>query len=497
MRSIALEGDLARARDLGCDDLCRRLLFGGDVESVVMRFPEGAQRYRIEKRVRCPEIPSAAPDRNTRLRALAGECIIAESVTAAEGVDAAVTQTAVHQAAEDEAAAISQTGAGADPWILQRAYGRRSETVRAHELGRESRYKLWVLDTLTRIQVREHTAQGWTNSEQRTRVKGAYAVVPFFIGVYGEQSMYVAPAIARQQAPSISVEDLLRERYGWRIAEVAPPDGAPLQTTNMSGALDPNFADREALERILGQPDGTPLTDSESQVVSASVAQIIRQDTYSADDIETLRAVVRSGNFIGYTDLHVARPERALELVSLLPDIVSRLEAPPQHDIENQRYDFAQFAAKMPRPALRPFGNRIRALLLDEERGKYAGSLLEILPEIADDPEPALRFWIARPEVNSGFLYDDAIVGLCRVAHPGRDDIAAIMQDFLRKYSGGRSMAQDAYHAAVAALVQSAGRQDAEALGARIAEPRHRRLYQTELHAALQTPWPDNCARTR
>ena len=441
LRTILLERPLTRpnAED-GCVALCQNLLYGGDVQSVVQAHNDGNVRYWIEPRDNCPELPTNAPTPSAQAGSLAGQCVFGERVAEAR---ADVTITTEHL---------------------------RDDALEATDLGEEHRFRLWGIHEVQRFDIFEFQNGAMAHVERRTNVSGEVAAVPLWIGTQTDGSQIgMVPATARQDVElgDHSIESVLRERYGWRIAPV-----------DNTGGAEPEY-----LRELLARPvtPGVAFTRAEHSAIRAALEDIVRRERHTADEIATLRAVIRDPAVTEYIDLFWKD-----DLVVLVPDAIARLETPLMHGEENFRYKLAQFVAEAPLETLRRYADRIIAILSDNERARYAGSLAALAPHLTQSDVASVLLNMVANGVRDG-----PVVGLCYAAAPGRTNIAAGLGGFLS--TDPFNARPDTTRAAMAGYIRSASFQDAERIELNL-RGSDRGRYRRELARVRRKGWPGACS---
>jgi hypothetical protein len=412
------------------------------VQSVVQEHHDAIFRYWIEQRDICPELPTNAPTPYAQQRSLAGQCLVGERVTEARG-DVTIETHRV-----------------------------RDDALEAVEIDEEARFRLWGVREVRTFDVLEQHNGVMTHVERRTHIVGDVATTPFYIGVQGTGMIGMIPAAGRQRVilGGHTIESVLSQRYGWRIA--------PAESEGENGAM----ASAAYLDDLLARPltPGVAFTEAEHNAIRAGLNDVVRREQHTAEEIETLRAVISSPAVVNYIDLFWKD-----DLVVLVPDVITRLETPLIHEEENVRYKLAQFAAKAPLETLRPYADRIIDILSDESRGRYAGSLAAIAPQLTDrDTTPILLNLVTNG------LREGPISGVCLEAAPGRTDVAAGLGAFL---SGNPFNARPGTtRAAMAGHMRSTSYEATLRLGDTLRDD-DRRRYRRELARVRQEGWPAAC----
>lgn len=447
LRSVLLEHPLAEPNsEDGCVVLCQKLLYGGDVQSVVQVHHDGNVRYWIEQRYICPELPASTPTPFAQSGSLAGQCLVGERVAEAHA-DVTITT----ERADDDA-------------------------LEAVALNEEHRFRLWGVREVRRFDVFEQQGGAMTHVERRTNVSGEVATAPFWISTQSTGPMGFVPATARRDVElgGHSIESVLHERYGWRIAPLEGDAGsAPAATASY-------------MNELLARPatPGVAFTHAEHQAIRAGLHDIVRREQHTPEEIETLRAVIRHPAVTDHMDLFWKD-----DLVVLLPDAIARLEAPLEHDEENFRHKLAQFAAQAPLETLRPYADRIIAIMSDNARGRYASSFAALAPQLTTrDVSPILLRMLGNG------VRDGPIVGLCYAARPGRMDISAGLGGFLS--TSPFNARPGTTRAAIAGYIRSASYEQAQRIEANLRNS-DRARYRRELARVRRESWPAACDEYR
>jgi hypothetical protein len=444
MHTVLLEGPLVRphAED-GCVELCQQLLYGGDVESVLQIHYDGTFRYRIEHRDVCPELPTNAATPYARARSLSGDCLIGEPSTDAQA-DVSIASSRV-----------------------------RDNALEAVSIGSAQRFRLWAVDEVRRFDVFERHDGVMMHVERRTRIAGEVASAPLYFGLASTGSIETYPETARTEivVQDASLESVLAQRYGWRVA--------PIEENLDTARVSRNAQFREIMERR--DAADVALTSAEMEVIDAITSEIARRETHTTADLIILRAVIRKPSVTGHFRLRWRS-----DLAPLIPDAIARLETPLIHDREQLRYVLSNFLAEAPLENLRPYADRIIAILQDD-RGRYLGSLMAELPRITSrDVAPTLLRWIDVENPSDG-----PITGLCYAASPGRTNITTSLSSFLR--NDPFNARPQTTRAAMAGLIRSAGIQAATDIETSLRDNQRPR-YRRHLSEVRRTRWPENCS---
>ncbi len=196
---------VARTADLTCSDVCERLLYNGEVDRVVKAYFDNSAlqgtpqtvAYRVQKQTAC-ERGSGAPgaySAGARARMQAGECIVREPNAGIDATDATIAEWPAYYSG----------GLWRDP---------RDDNDR-------------LLFDLTSIQVVTLFAGGPRNGKpilRRTTVVASAAASPLHVtttnNAFSPELM-----IATRSAPysGYAMEQVLKQKLGFRLAEVANP----------------------------------------------------------------------------------------------------------------------------------------------------------------------------------------------------------------------------------------------------------------------------------
>jgi hypothetical protein len=296
-------------------------------------------------------------------------------------------------------------------------------------------------------------------------------------------------ARANHQTYDESVEAMLQRRYGWPLADAAPAGGVTYHRNEAPVDLTV-FAD--IVERA-SAPDA-PMKNTESYAVEQGVRQLLAKPALTPEDIGMLRKVMQLDNMRSFAGFPREVREWRPELVVLIPDAVARIEKPYAKDDRFAGNMFG-FLAAAPRELVRPHAVRIDAVL-KTQRGEKAAKLFRVLHEISPDPAAVLIPWTRIPDGDEIFisgLLEGALVGLCRTAQPGRQDIAQAFRDFLQTNFSHNTPHYQAW-AAIAGLVHTSGAEEVRRVTAYPDEERRRNI-ERSFRIAMEKPWPASCAR--
>jgi hypothetical protein len=372
---------------LACSDICLRLLFNKEVESVRMvktlprvRGDSSAPRvavavtYRIEAREQCPEAFPAGHkvDPAVRNSIVAGVCLIAtlDDMTPA---DAMLRMTTAYFPSLVEPREIIPLPSGQIISIRQLAVDAMAS------------------DGVRRLLVR------------RTEAVVRTIATPFYIGYHGTMSSTDGPELgyATTTHKAIDIADTLRVVFGFEVAPVgAPPAADPTDIAEKILALP--RVDRE----FFGAELQTTIRDA--------VAPLRTKSSLSDADIDFLRRIiadlrVQDGSLgVHISDLFRRFPER---MVVLLPTVFERLAVPAREQNGHYHSQFGWALIHYPGETLKPFRDQIMAII-ESQPEWYANGLLIRVGELGGDPVDLIA---RRLDAASEIVRKSAAIAACRI----------------------------------------------------------------------------------
>ncbi|HVZ53383.1 MAG TPA: hypothetical protein VG986_15570, partial [Pseudolabrys sp.] len=394
-KSIELAGDMTSGlyvygqtvgdKFASCNDVCRRLLFGGEVERVRMiRIPDiymnkrggttHSATYRLEHRDSCPQLypDGTSIEKAVRDRLLAGDCIVQDDsdTSKADAAATLLTTYSVHHYP-------SKPAAGGPDSI---------ESVK--ELS---------------IAARDE-AGGLSPFVLRNQTTALIAALPFYIGAEMHmQGGYNGPVLGRvtRVIHPIDLMQVLRDTFGFKLAAIEAP---------------PPQAAKELTERILALPrDTTPVLSAQQQdVINDRLTEIARQPTPSDADVDFLRRVIGDDR-IGEAKLGIALQNMfrkfTVRLAPLIPVMVERLKAPVPERIGHYKSMLGWSLASFPADSLKPYSAALVAIVAAQPDWPSNGVLTR-LAELGNDD--ATKLVIDRLDSKSQRQF--AAVAACRAS---------------------------------------------------------------------------------
>lgn len=341
-----------------CNDICRRLLFGGEVEWVrmtqVQRQNAGTRlvaarsaTYRIEQRDSCPQVyPNGTSiEKEVRDRLVAGDCLI---VTASDtyAPDATVK--------------------------LLTLYFNQQYPPRLPDHGPRNA----VVQTVKQLQIHGRHDDSSVPVLQRTETIAQTLALPFYFGLQmNMQGGYNGATIGREKTVvgAIDLTQVLRSTFGYKLDPVSAPV-----------ADDPT----KIADRILSLPrESGSFSAPQQQVINDVLGPLMRKPALSDSDVGFIRRVIADERIdsgqIGITLLEGFR-KHPTEVTPLIPIVVTRLKVPVPQQIGHYQSLLGWALADLPAEALQPYRDQIRAILEQQTDWPTTG-LLTRVAEIGDD----------------------------------------------------------------------------------------------------------------
>jgi hypothetical protein len=395
-KSIELNGDLTSGlfvyndavgdQQASCNDICRRLLFNGEVDWVRMtRTPDkymnkrsGTTRsvtYRLERRVSCPQLypDGTRIEKAVRDRLIAGDCLIAEASGSAVP-DATATFTT--------------------------RYFNQHYPPKPPELGPE----LATVVTVKELRIETRRAGTPTPILQQTETVALTLALPFYIGSEMHmQGGYNGPTIGRKQTKvnPIDLAQALRETFGYKIAEISAPP--PEDATKIA-------------ERILAlSPETNPALSAQQQdALNDVLAVIATKPALSDADVDFMRRVIADKRVnearLGIALQNMFRRHTA-RLEPLIPVVLDRISTPVAQSVGHYQSMLGWSLTNYSADSLRPYRDRMVAIV-EAQADWPSNGLLTRLAELGGDE--AVNLVIRR--LDSNLVQQFAAIAACRAS---------------------------------------------------------------------------------
>lgn len=369
-----------------CSEVCRRLLFGREVEQVRMtkvalpnRYtqpgPSKSVTYRLQKRDSCPQ---AYPDgiqigKAFRERLVAGDCLIGE-IENPDSEDVTVNFQTIYNwqlfpVPSNEAPAFSKIQEHKRLVIEQRK------------------------DTGSTVQI-----------ALRNETKAEIAALPFYLGyslslggggysgqTIGHSIEYINP---------IDLVESLRSTFGFKIAPVEPP---------------PPESIAQIADRILSLQAAPVLSAQQQESIDEFLLTMSKQPSLSANDVDFVRRVISDTRItearLGSTLQIIFRKHHA-QLEPLLSAIIDRLKLPVAEHVGHYLNGLGWIVASYSVDTLLPYRDRIISIV--EAQSEWPSSaLLSRVGELGNDTSDLI---IKRLDAKSGTVSQSAAVAACRAS---------------------------------------------------------------------------------
>lgn len=365
-RSIELVGDSMSgmyvvAQRIGdehasCNEICRRLLFNGEVDWVRMtRLPDNRRAaqtwhatYHLEHRVSCPQVypDGAAIEKAFRDRLVAGDCLIGET-GGSDAPDAVVTFTT--------------------------RYFDQSYPPRPPDGGP----KLGVIESVKELRIESRQGGALSPALQQTETVARTIALPLYFGTEMHlQGGYNGPTIGREKTvmKPIDLAAAMRNTFGYQIGEISGPP-----------AEDP----RKVAEGVLAlPPDANPAFSSAQQdVLNDALGAIAKQSALSEADVDFVRRVI--------ADHRVTEPKLGVlfqnmfhkhssALQPLIPVVLDRISTPVPERIGHYHSLLGWSVANYSADSLRPYRDMMIAVVRAQPDWP-SGGVLTRLAELGSD----------------------------------------------------------------------------------------------------------------
>ncbi|RDV02196.1 hypothetical protein [Undibacter mobilis] len=335
-----------------CPEICRRLLFGGEVEWVRMTSvpqvdagrrhgPTFQVDYRLEHRESCPQLyPTGTDiDKAVRDRVAGGDCIVMDVAGAAKP-DVTMSFLTLY---------------------------RKQEHPRRPVTDRPS-----TIESVKELRVEESSSP--TPVLIRTQTTANPIALPFYIGSeFHMQGGYNGPVLGRVEIThnSSDMALILRETFGFIVAPIQPfskDDVAKLT------------------DRILSLPPDTnpALSSQQQQVLADDLKDRVRKFRLTSADIDFVMRILQDSRIselpIGAAIQGAIRDEPA-RFTLAIPLMLDRIETPALQSTGQYRGALAWSLLAFPAEALRPHREQILRILDNEQNGT-TGPLLARVGEL-------------------------------------------------------------------------------------------------------------------
>jgi len=369
-----------------CNEICRRLLFNGEVDWVRMtRLPDtymnrrAAQTwhvtYHMEHRESCPQVypDGTTIEKAVRDRLVAGECLIAE--TSGSGTpDAAVTFTT--------------------------RYFDQSYPPRPPDGGPNHA----LIESVKELRIESRQGDTLSPALQQTETVARTLALPLYFGTEMHlQGGYNGPTIGRDRTVMnpIDLAAAMRNTFGYQIAEISAPP-----------AEDP----RKIAEGVLAlPPEASPaLSSAQQDALNDVLAAIEKQSTLSDADVDFVRRVIADHRVkepkLGVLFQNMFRKHsRALE--PLIPVVLDRISTAVPQQVGHYHSLLGWSLASYPADSLRPYRDQMIAVVRAQPDWP-SGGVLTRLAELGGDE--AINLVIERLGSKSASLF--AAIAACRAS---------------------------------------------------------------------------------
>jgi len=374
-------------RNVPCTDVCRKLLFNGEVEKVRMTRaptrsifhkggPAASVTYHLEKRDSCPALFPEGSDIGKAVRdhIVAGNCLIA--ITGADQpLDATVS--------------------------LLMLYHSHYYFPIPNELTPGAA----LIETVRRLSIEQQVPVGDpVHVLQQTETQARLLPMPFYFGYAFNTSLggYSGASLRHQPytMKTIDIVQALRDTFGFKIAPVEPP-----QPEN--GA--------EIAERVLALPAATASAFSAQQqdALNDVLVALRKQAELGDSDIDFISRVIRDERVnqsnVGLTLQELINKHRT-RLVTVIPVLVQRLKFPVNQSIGHYQAGLGWTLMGFPAGALQPYRDAIIEIV-EAQPDWYTGSLLSRITDLEGDPTDLIT---RRLEAKSDSTRQAAAVAICR-----------------------------------------------------------------------------------
>jgi hypothetical protein len=367
-----------------CNDVCRRLLFGGEVDWVrmtqVSRVVSGPRliaprsaTYRIERRDSCPQVYPAgtAIEKEVRDRLVAGDCLVVTS---------------------------GETGAPEAGAKITTLYFNQQYPPQLPDQGPKNS----IVESVKQLRI-DHQQNGQVVAVfQRTETVANTPALPFYFGAEMHmQGGYNGATISRDKTVvnAIDLVQALREAFGYKLDPVAAPAaGDPLKVA----------------DRILSLPPAPgAFSAPQQQVINDVLTPLMRKPALNDADIDFIRRVIADERIdsgqIGVTLLDGFR-KHAAELAPLVPVAITRMKVPVPERVGHYQGLLGWAIAEYPAEVLLPYRDEIRSILEQQPDWPTVG-LLTRTAELGDGFTDLIA---ERIESRSSTVRQSAAVAVCR-----------------------------------------------------------------------------------
>jgi len=347
-RSIELAGDSQSGmfvygqtigdKDASCNEICRRLLFNGEVDWVRMTHVPGiymnkrsgtasSATYHIEHRASCPELYPAGTriEQAVRDRLIAGDCVIAES---------------------GDSAAAGATVTFTTSYFDQHYPPKPPEQGPRHA----------IIETVKDLRIESRQDGARTTVVRRTETVARTFALPFYIGSEMHmQGGYNGATLGRDETvvKPIDLAQAIRDAFGYKIAEISSP---PAEDT------------RKIAERILAlPPQANPVLSAQQQeALNDELTAIARQPTLADADVDLVRQVIADKRVtearLGVVLQNMLRRD-ATHLESLIPVVLDRMSTPVPERVGHYQSSLGWSLTSFSAASLRPYRDKMVAIV--------------------------------------------------------------------------------------------------------------------------------------
>jgi hypothetical protein len=379
-------GETVGDANASCNEICRRLLFNGEVDRVRMtRTPDiymnrraGSTRsvtYRIEHRESCSQAyPNGTNiEKAVRDRLIAGDCLIAE---VGGGADVAATVQFTTR------------------YFNQSYLVKLPDNAPAHA----------IVVTVKDLHIDSRQDSALVPVLRQSETVALTLAMPFYIGTEMHmQGGYNGPTIGRDKnvTKPVDLAQVLRETFGFKIGEISPPP--------------PEDAAKLA-ERILAlPPDANPKLSAQQQdALNDVLVAIAKQPALSDADVDFVRRIIADHRVteakLGVVLQDMFRKYTA-RLESLVPVVLERISTPVPESVGHYQSMLGWSLANYPAEVLRPYRDNMIAVVEVQPDWPSSGVLTR-LAELGGDE--AVNLVIQRLDSKSVRTF--AAVAACRAS---------------------------------------------------------------------------------